>query len=290
MTQDPYRNPTPPRDGPYSPPPAPAAEDLQFDRVESAAPPSPASVAGFQPAAPNAATACAACGRPIADYYFEAGGKVLCPECQQMIAAATTGGSAAGRVLKAIAFGFVAAVAGAAAWWAASTFVFKHTVYAIGGLVVAFLIGGAVKRGSANRGGIGYQLLAVLFTYLAIGATITAAELSDPASKSGQSLSPVALAIVSAFVALVAPVLAAVENPIMGLLFVFAFWEAWKINKHRPLVINGPYRVGGPAGAPQAMPTVYGAPGAFAPPAAPGAYPPPAAPGAWPPPPPTGAA
>src|SRR5690349_17474860 len=87
MTQDPYHNPTPPRDAPYPGPPASgpvaAAEDLQFDRAESAAAPSPGAVAGFGPPAPGAATTCAVCHRPIADYYFEAAGKVLCPNCQQ---------------------------------------------------------------------------------------------------------------------------------------------------------------------------------------------------------------
>src|SRR4030095_3861190 len=59
MTQDPYHNPTPPRDAPYPGPPAEtaadAAEDLQFDRAESATPPSSAAVAGFEPAAPGVA-------------------------------------------------------------------------------------------------------------------------------------------------------------------------------------------------------------------------------------------
>ena len=96
----------------------------------------------------------------------------------------------------------------------------------------------------------------------------------------------------------------------MGFIFVLAFWEAWKINKHRPVVFNGPYRVAPPGGMPQmdaqayaqgyagapapAYPGAYPAPGApaYAPPAG-SAYapapPPPAGPGAWPPPPPGGA-
>jgi len=312
MTQDPYRNPNPPPEDPMTGPPgAPEqADDLQFDRAESATPPSPAAVAGFQAAPPGAATACAVCNRPIADYYFEAGGKVLCPSCQQMIAASMTGGSGFGRAFKAIVFGLGVAVAVALAWWAVTHFLFKHTVYGIGALVVGLAIGRAVKKGSDNRGGIGYQLLAILLTYFAIGATVTASELTRPGSTIGQSLSPVAFAIVAVMVWAVSPVLTAFESPIMGFLFVLAFWEAWKINKHRPVTFNGPYRAAPPGGMPQmdaqayaqgyagapapAYPGAYPAPGApaYAPPAG-SAYapapPPPAGPGAWPPPPPGGA-
>src|SRR5256885_1004107 len=102
MTDDPYHNPpAPPTAAPAAP--APGAGDLQFDRAESAMPPSPASVAGFGPA-PSAATVCAVCTRPITDYYFESGGKIVCAQCQQMIAGAEAGGSGAARFFKALLF------------------------------------------------------------------------------------------------------------------------------------------------------------------------------------------
>ena len=102
MTQDPYRNPAPPIGLPAD------AGDVQFDRAEAAAPPSPGAVAGFQ--APPAATACAVCGRPLTDAYYEAGGKIVCPQCQQMILASHTGGSGFVRFVKAAVVGFVAGV------------------------------------------------------------------------------------------------------------------------------------------------------------------------------------
>jgi len=52
--------------------------------------------------------------------------------------------------------------------------------------------------------------------------------------------------------AFAAPFLAGVEN-IMGIIIIFiGLYEAWKINRRVPLVINGPYRVGAPQKAPSA--------------------------------------
>jgi hypothetical protein len=45
------------------------------------------------------------------------------------------------------------------------------------------------------------------------------------------------------------PVQIALNAPISGLIFGFALWEAWKINKSVHLTFNGPFRVNpGPAG------------------------------------------
>jgi hypothetical protein len=40
------------------------------------------------------------------------------------------------------------------------------------------------------------------------------------------------------------PVLKATQAPISGLIYAFALWEAWKINKPIRLVFNGPFRLG----------------------------------------------
>ena len=40
------------------------------------------------------------------------------------------------------------------------------------------------------------------------------------------------------------PVLEATQAPISGLIYAFALWEAWKINKPVRLVFNGPFRLG----------------------------------------------
>jgi len=40
------------------------------------------------------------------------------------------------------------------------------------------------------------------------------------------------------------PVLIAIQAPISGLIFGFALWEAWKINRRVQLAFNGPFRLG----------------------------------------------
>ena len=45
------------------------------------------------------------------------------------------------------------------------------------------------------------------------------------------------------FVLFASPVIHAVQAPISGLIFGFALWEAWKINKRVQVALNGPFRV-----------------------------------------------
>ena len=40
------------------------------------------------------------------------------------------------------------------------------------------------------------------------------------------------------------PVLVAFQAPISGLIFGFALWEAWKINRRVQFAFNGPFRLG----------------------------------------------
>jgi hypothetical protein len=73
-----------------------------------------------------------------------------------------------GRLLRATLFGFVAGIGGAVIWYA----VRRLTGYEVGliAIVVGLMVGGAVRAGSRGRGGVGYQVLAVLLTYFSICA------------------------------------------------------------------------------------------------------------------------
>jgi hypothetical protein len=237
MTQDPYRNTSPPA------PPRSASDHLQFNRAESATPPSGASLAGFGPAPVGGTSACIACTRPITDYYFEAAGKVVCPQCQQIISGSEIDGPSAARFFKAAMFGIAAAVAGAAAWYGV-TWLSSGKIWGIAALVVAFLIGGAVKTGSGNRGGIVYQLLAVLLTYLAIGATLTAEAITRLHEFSTtQPISQPRVALVAIFGTVIEPVSWAIGNPIFGFIFAFSMWEAWRLNRRQRVRFSGPFRI-----------------------------------------------
>jgi hypothetical protein len=137
----------------------PERQPLQFDTAE--------------PVGGNGATAtslaCTACNADITTSYYEANGAIVCISCRAKLRAQLTGGSGSARFAKAIGFGLAAAAAGSALYYA----ILKLTGYEIGlvAIVVGFIVGRAVNRGSQGRGGRAYQLLAVGLTYLAIVTT-----------------------------------------------------------------------------------------------------------------------
>jgi hypothetical protein len=289
-------------------------EELQFDQAEFATP------AGDGPA-------CTVCHRPIAAEYYELNGKVFCTECRRGVEVAFHGGSRLFRAIKALLLGSVAAAVGAVIYYTIT----HMTGWNIGivAVVVGFMVGNNVRRGSGNRGGLGYQFLAVFLTYSAIVAmhvpdlfealaqaprkgpandqkpaevlpekvdrARTKAEAKAPptdaeakaqkaGTKSGQApsaasgapgaaedskevLSPKAAAaveelpgaktppapnigrVVLALAVLIGlaysvPVIMTFSSPISGVIFGFALWEAWKMNRRSVLAFSGPFRLG----------------------------------------------
>src|SRR5260221_9573319 len=128
-----------------TPNPADAGE-LQFDEAEFAVP-----AAGVP--------VCVACHLPIPDHYFQINGEILCERCSNAVRARLTGGSSLRRFVKACAYGFGAAIAGFALYFG----VLKLTGMEIGliSIVVGFMVGAAVRKGSEGRGGALYQITAV---------------------------------------------------------------------------------------------------------------------------------
>jgi len=250
------------------------ADELQFDQAEY--------TEGTEAAGPS----CVACHQPIHHQYFQLNGAILCGHCREQIMAGLNSGSWFVRFLKASLFGFGAAIAGFAIYFG----ILKVTGYQIGliSILVGFLVGMAVRKGSENRGGALYQLTAVFFTYLAIAASYSALILpeafqemeaqqqaeaqagpkaaapvevekaaANPPEKVAEapvSINAVNLIIGLVFLfglALAIPVISGFSNPIGLLIVAFALWEAFKINRKTPLVITGPHLVGpGPNLAP----------------------------------------
>jgi len=240
--------------------------ELQFDRAE--------------PAGGPAGSTCAACRRPITGAYFEINGQVVCASCRDAVIAQWTRGGSAGRFAKALGLGLLAMIACSVVWYA----VLKLTdsQWGILAVVVGFVVGTAVSKGSNGRGGWRYQALAIFLTYTAIvssyvpfiieGIQERSAQVSDEAAARPDSLvkvdsekaavaePPSAGAFVLGVVFLLGllyatPFLAGLENAIGILIIAFALYEAWKLNKKAELKITGPYQVGaGPTGGGQAAP------------------------------------
>jgi hypothetical protein len=267
------------------PPEDDAGLDLQFEEAEYETPPA-------------AVVTCGACNRPIPDAYYEINGRVVCASCRQLIEASFRGGSRVARVLKALVLGSLGALAGAALYYA----IVRATGYNIGlvAVVVGLLVGGAVRKGSGNRGGRFYQFLALFLTYFAIVAMHVPMVMEDLANEGRDQDQPAAVApekvateqpkagegpqaaagapkqpgppndakeegkqdragmnpaenkrpvkvavvlVVALFVFAAIPIIVGAHQPISGLIYAFALWEAWKINKGAKLAFSGPFQV-----------------------------------------------
>ncbi|MEO8450365.1 MAG: hypothetical protein ABI647_11270 [Gemmatimonadota bacterium] len=241
-----------------TPPQPPIQPDpLQFDRAERAGP-------GL-----TGTMTCSGCTAPIGDTYFEAGGKVFCPRCAAAVRAATEN---RGRFGRAVLYGLGGAILGTAIYYA----VLAITHYEIGliAILVGFVVGKAVSLGGGSLGGRRYQVLAVVLTYLSIGATYVPlvirglgskqqpASAADSLARSGPAVPNNGSAAdvkpargiavgVLALIALAAtmPIIAGVSNlpaSLIGLLILgFALMQAWRMNQRGNLEVSGPFRVPG---------------------------------------------
>lgn len=132
-------------------------DDLQFNVAEAADSQAPA----------TAVQSCAVCQQPIASTYYAVGETILCPACVERVNAPAPGNPLT-RLLKATFFGLGAGLIGALIWYA----IRRVTNYEIGlvAVLVGFMVGKAVHVGSNGKGGVGYQLLAIVLTYCCIAA------------------------------------------------------------------------------------------------------------------------
>src|SRR6185436_19512382 len=107
--------------------------------------------------------------RPIADLYYENGGRTFCADCTHRIGDALAPRFETGRFVRAALFGLGGAIGGAAVYFG----VLAVTGYEVGliAIVAGFMVGWTVHRGAGGKTGRSYQLLAVALTYLAIGGT-----------------------------------------------------------------------------------------------------------------------
>jgi hypothetical protein len=128
-----------------------AGPDLQFDKVEHAAPAAP--------------PACGRCQRVIDDEYFEVAGHLFCRPCAGLL----DGGKGAGAFLRAAGLGAGAALIGTIIWFSIiKLFDTELGLLAIG---VGLFVGFAVRKGARGLGGWKYQALAMSLTYMSITAS-----------------------------------------------------------------------------------------------------------------------
>jgi len=239
-----------------TPDPAPR---LQFD---TAIEPKPIGADGSE----RLQATCAACGRPIADAYFDINGTTVCETCHGEIARQAETPRGVGILVRAIAFGVAAAVAGAALYYA----VIAITKLEIGivAIAIGYMVGFSVRKG-AGGGGRRFQVIALVLTYWAVGLAYVPLAFKGAAeheqqeavkartaietSKRSESERPpsavdlgIGLALLAGF-SLALPVLAVIGSLPGGIIsaaiIVFGMQQAWRMTGAPRLVITGPYRI-----------------------------------------------
>lgn len=140
------------------------SEELQFDRVASDAP--AAEQTSRQPA-----VACAICSTPIHTDYYHVNEKAVCERCRDAVAALGTAPRGWRPLGRATALGIGAAIAGAVVYYA----VIAITDFEIGivAILIGYMVGWAVRKGTAGRGGRRFQILAAVLTYWSVGLAYT---------------------------------------------------------------------------------------------------------------------
>jgi hypothetical protein len=207
--------------------------NLQFDRAES----------GEEGSAP---ASCTRCRRPLQGSYYQVNGAVVCEACRAALEEEWSRGSSAGRFGRAVVFGIGAAAAGAGLYYA----ILALTGYEFGlvAIVVGFMVGFAVKKGSNGRGGWRYQALAMFLTYTSIVSSYVPLILREVGAQQAGVVAENLPTMIFLLYAL--PFLSGFEN-ILGLIIIaIGLYEAWKLNKPESLSVTGPYQVGSSGAAP----------------------------------------
>jgi len=212
---------------------------------------------------------CTVCQRAISDEYFDVNGQSVCHGCRTQLAQLAQTPRSWGLFVKAGLFGLVAAILGATLYYA----VIAITNFEIGivAIAIGYMVGWAIRKATANRGGRRYQVLALVLTYWAVGlaytpltfqqlaeedkdkkeqaqkATDTAAPApAEPQDEATAINIPMVLAILVGF-SLALPVLIVFGSLPGGLLSALIIGigmrQAWQMTAVPPLQISGPYRI-----------------------------------------------
>lgn len=137
-----------------SPRPDSRSEPLQFETAEA----DPRGTTSLTSAS------CARCSAPITAAYYEVNRAIVCPSCRAALV--DPQGSRWRRAASALGWGALAALGGSILYFAVAAITGRE--FGLVAIVVGYMVGKGVRRGSRARGGWAYQTMAVALTYLAI--------------------------------------------------------------------------------------------------------------------------
>jgi hypothetical protein len=224
-------------------------------------------IAGSSPDVAHKVTVpCTGCHASIDTEYYSVNGNAFCGRCRAAVASLAETPQDVATLAKTALLGGGASVVGAALYYAVMAF--AHLQIGIVAILIGYIVGRAIRKAAGNRGGLRFQILAVLLTYASIAlayapfALRAAAErtsVSDysagtapeatprPAMKSRGAALVLRVSASLAFMA-VLPILAVVTSFPSGLISAVIMFvgirQAWSLTRAPTFNILGPYRVG----------------------------------------------
>ena len=213
--------------------------------------------------------------------YFDINGSNFCASCREAVEAAAETPRGLGVLMRATLFGAGAAILGALIYYA--VLAIAHLEVGLIAILSGYMVGLAVRRGARGRGGLRFQILGVLLTYLSVALAYTPIVVQGMAQHARERKAQAAATshattvpdwreIVSSrdastttgpktgmfgflfAVALFAGLLAALPvvvvfgglpfSLISGLIIGVGMRQAWRMTGAPTLTIFGPYRVG----------------------------------------------
>ena len=237
---------------PESPEQLPSVDSLQFRRAQP-----------ITSTEPQAERSCAACKQLISGEYYQVQNHVICAGCAEKIRAGQQSAKPV-PLLRPVLYGIGAALAGSILYAIPLAMGFQIGIVA---LLVGWMVGKAIRKGSYGVGGRPQQVLAVALTYFAISTSFFPAALFIGAKHAAEAKS----AVGNQSVATVQPPVQSAKPKISGgaaigalLLFIFAapFLElkyspagglislfilfiglqrAWALTARHEIMVTGPY-------------------------------------------------
>ena len=219
---------------------------------------------------PPGGMTCAGCNRILTTEYFDVNGTIVCQDCRHAVAEHAETPRELGVLVRAAVFGVVAAVLGAALYYA--VLALADLQIGIVAIAIGYMVGYGIRMATGGRGGRRFQIVALVLTYWAVGLAYTPliftaaraeaqqttetkqADLKDaPARLRSRNDAPPSLGIVRVlFVVLllsftlpVYVVMASMPGGLISAAIIgFGMRQAWVMTGAPVLQISGPYRVG----------------------------------------------
>jgi hypothetical protein len=215
------------------------------------------SEAKFEAGTVATGAACATCGTALTAQYWLAGPVMVCASCAEKFRAGPPAEGGALRFFMALMFGTGAGLLGAIGYGV----IIYATGYELALITIGigWFVGRAVMKGSDNRGGRTYQVMAAALTYFWCMEAYVPSVVKELSN--AQDPMP------TAFVMLVAPFFAPAipffggMGPLSLLILGFGVWRGWRETAKLEIPVTGPFEL---AQEPAALPDQQTAPPAVA--------------------------